>query len=969
MKSDQFLNETTSGAIASVSMPLGKTQKRAESVEVKGLKPVGKKTTSKNKGPYANSIVEGIETKKVSEAELQEDDLIIIPGQKLKRRNGFVPKDQSRVDHEVEMARSDLIAAYKNAKSIFQMLKDRSEEEGIEGWVQEKLIKANDYLNAVKEYYDGKMMREMSGGVIAAGGVGESSQSWQDEFADMVNQMKKSGRLGMPKSNYNFKTPEPKSKEELMSRLKELEAEFDPAYQQSDDYSFWKKQNDIASEISSIRRQLRQQGVAEGSLNEFAPTYHSGDDERDGKKFNKGDIVSHNNVKGIITSTWKDNYIVTLPSGEFDLWPMASVKFVSSPKQGMAEGSLNESDKFTSWYDWKDQAISSGYTITKKDDKIVALNKQGQIVGHWSDVGKFLSGKAPRPNFNAAMRAKKNLDNEQGVAEAKSQLTVREENNLINELRALYVKADLTSDEAKRAVEIGKILGRGSSIYNDWGRMTIGQMIDKIVIKARKSAFRGGNLPQFTGQSPSTVDLAQQIAIHTNGSYYYKRGIIWTDNYGRRRKDPSDYVEYRDEDSYNDAIAWIESKGKKVHYRDRSNTLHTATQIGKFIVEPSIRVEGVFSDSPTTSYAISVRSVKAIGSGGRTKADISDQQAAALTDLARTKTDNAMNGIRSILSILRDKQDIKNVIDNSKKLDSNVKAKLDAIIAGAANFKEPDQGLSEGLPKKKLKEIDFSSSLGELSISQEDLINNASNDGSIGSRKVYIFKSGPTKIYFFTDENKIAALVYLYQDRIMGMKNFSKNKGLIYNLFQYIINIKKQKVKLTPKDKLTPDGIKWIIDQIRRADGFKITDARGNKIDPNTLYDEWENSRLSGSNGPTEIVISESSNSKEIRDNESRLMPMDIFGATLKNIDENYPKRNTMTNILETDIMSGLISEKAKSKAQQRFFGMAHALQKGKKIPGASAELKQVAKSMGKKDVKDFAKTKHKNLPTNVKKG
>ncbi len=264
MKSDQFLNETTSGAIASVSMPLGKTQKRAESVEVKGLKPVGKKTTSKNKGPYANSIVEGIETKKVSEAELQEDDLIIIPGQKLKRRNGFVPKDQSRVDHEVEMARSDLIAAYKNAKSIFQMLKDRSEEEGIEGWVQEKLIKANDYLNAVKEYYDGKMMREMSGGVIAAGGVGESSQSWQDEFADMIGQMKKSGRLGMPKSNYNFKTPEPKSKEELMSRLKELEAEFDPAYQQSDDYSFWKKQNDIASEISSIKRQLRQQGVAEG---------------------------------------------------------------------------------------------------------------------------------------------------------------------------------------------------------------------------------------------------------------------------------------------------------------------------------------------------------------------------------------------------------------------------------------------------------------------------------------------------------------------------------------------------------------------------------------------------------------------------------------------------------------------------------------------------------------------------------
>ena len=77
--------------------------------------------------------------------------------------------------------------------------------------------------------------------------------------------------------------------------------------------------------------------------------------------------------------------------------------------QDVAEGLLNESDKFTSWYDWKDQAKSSGYTITKKDDKIVALNKQGQVVGHWSDVGKFLSGKAPRPNFKRPV--------EQGVAE------------------------------------------------------------------------------------------------------------------------------------------------------------------------------------------------------------------------------------------------------------------------------------------------------------------------------------------------------------------------------------------------------------------------------------------------------------------------------------------------------------------------------------------------------------------------
>lgn len=61
------------------------------------------------------------------------------------------------------------------------------------------------------------------------------------------------------------------------------------------------------------------------------------------------------------------------------------------------------------------------------------------------------------------------------------------------------------------------------------------------------------------------------------------------------------------------------------------------------------------------------------------------------------------------------------------------------------------------------------------------------------------------------------------------------------------------------------------------------------------------------------------------------------------------------------------IVEKAKSKSQQRFFGMVHAAQKGEKP--ASKEVAKVAKSMGKKDAKDFAKTKHKGLPDKVSEG
>lgn len=57
----------------------------------------------------------------------------------------------------------------------------------------------------------------------------------------------------------------------------------------------------------------------------------------------------------------------------------------------------------------------------------------------------------------------------------------------------------------------------------------------------------------------------------------------------------------------------------------------------------------------------------------------------------------------------------------------------------------------------------------------------------------------------------------------------------------------------------------------------------------------------------------------------------------------------------------------AKSKSQQRFFGMVDAYKKGE-LSDASPEVKKAAKSMSTKKVKDFAKTKHRGLPNRVHK-
>jgi hypothetical protein len=207
MKINDIYESTTAGAIATVAAPMT-TQSRNASIygdKKGGNLLTGKKTNKK----YANSVNESKmkelamdiknmdngnfqkkykkskeqlkfvlgdpDKKTVQEAHLEEDDVIIVPGQGRSRKTGFIKHGESRLDHEVEMARSDLFSAAKNAKQVYEMIADLTEEEGLEGWVQEKIIKANDYLNTIREYLEGKQLQqhEMTGGVIAGGGVGE----------------------------------------------------------------------------------------------------------------------------------------------------------------------------------------------------------------------------------------------------------------------------------------------------------------------------------------------------------------------------------------------------------------------------------------------------------------------------------------------------------------------------------------------------------------------------------------------------------------------------------------------------------------------------------------------------------------------------------------------------------------------------------------------------------------------------
>ena len=158
MNSKQFTESTTSGAIASVSTPVGKTQTRGKGVypnEKGGNLLTGKKTNKK----FANTVKESQE-QSVAEAKLDEEDIIIVPGQRKNKDKSFISRKEDRRDHEVEMARSDLYATAKNAKRIFNALKTRTEDEGIMGWQQSYITLAADYLNSVADSIDHEQLSE-----------------------------------------------------------------------------------------------------------------------------------------------------------------------------------------------------------------------------------------------------------------------------------------------------------------------------------------------------------------------------------------------------------------------------------------------------------------------------------------------------------------------------------------------------------------------------------------------------------------------------------------------------------------------------------------------------------------------------------------------------------------------------------------------------------------------------------------
>ena len=89
------------------------------------------------------------------------------------KANEFVREEH--LDHEVRMAKADLMALAQDSMQLLKLLNNyASEERGIPGWVASKITKAQDYINSVHktlahDAVDGAISETASAGSTSAG--------------------------------------------------------------------------------------------------------------------------------------------------------------------------------------------------------------------------------------------------------------------------------------------------------------------------------------------------------------------------------------------------------------------------------------------------------------------------------------------------------------------------------------------------------------------------------------------------------------------------------------------------------------------------------------------------------------------------------------------------------------------------------------------------------------------------------
>lgn len=284
-----------------------------------------------------------------------------------------------------------------------------------------------------------------------------------------------------------------------------------------------------------------------------------------------------------------------------------------------------------------------------------------------------------------------------------TEATYGEKNVALQQLYDLFRRAvandptPITAEEVTTvkatATKLAKFVGRGFSGYVKQGKNPdVGYMYARINEELNKLLHKAGklNLPT-TGSSIGA--FASQIATFFSSlgaRVEARHAMTWRRSDGAITRDPGVFVRFNNEEDLDMAYDTLAEKGKRIYVKDHpENPPHPYIQIGKILIAKHIITYGAFGNNPSSRYSLAFQTTGILKNAYRQQADITDQQAAQLRDIAATRDASAMAKIKLMMAAMNGKDEMTQLINNSKKVTPQDKAKLDAIIAGAANFKEP----------------------------------------------------------------------------------------------------------------------------------------------------------------------------------------------------------------------------------------------------------------------------------------
>lgn len=158
-------------------------------------------------------------------------------------------------DHEGQMAKADLMAISKKAAELYNMV---GENEGLEGWVQEKISLAADYINSVHSHleYEKNKPQSLGSGDGAPADAAQMAENLDEKWAGDADIKSTGEHAG-------------KTIEQLKSQLASLKAQSKAHHDKGE-----KVPEDIKKKEKQILFALRAKGgwkKGEGAVDEVAP--------------------------------------------------------------------------------------------------------------------------------------------------------------------------------------------------------------------------------------------------------------------------------------------------------------------------------------------------------------------------------------------------------------------------------------------------------------------------------------------------------------------------------------------------------------------------------------------------------------------------------------------------------------------------------------------------------------------------